>query len=122
MRHLLSLALWLPLGLAATPGPHNGRELFNNSLTLPMLDSIIARQQGVTVNASVKTSVLEGGLLLLGIREVLQHVPLDPATADKYEKYSELVMTGLIPTLANVTADAINPLDLFSVGTQFIKQ
>jgi hypothetical protein len=122
MRHFLSLALLLsvPLGLAAPDGDHC--QLPSKRLSLTMLDSIIARQQGVTVNASVKTSVIEAGYLLTGIREVLQHVELNASTAAKYQQYSKLVMSGLIPGLANATADALLPLDQFSVGTQFIKQ
>ncbi|OBU00250.1 hypothetical protein VE01_01617 [Pseudogymnoascus verrucosus] len=91
-------------------------------LALKMLDSIIAREQGVVVDPSVKTSVIEGGLLLLGISEVLENMPLTQELDEKYESYLDLVMSGLVPVLQNVTVDVRSPLDEFSVGTQFIKQ
>ncbi|KAH8819277.1 Six-hairpin glycosidase-like protein [Xylogone sp. PMI_703] len=91
-------------------------------LALTMLDSIIEREQGLSVNASVKTSVIEGGLLLVGISEVLDHIHLSQAQKSKYEDYMEQVISGLVLSLGNVTADVVSPLDEFSVGTQFIKQ
>lgn len=92
------------------------------SLGLKMLDSIIAHEQGVVVDPSVKTSVIEGGLLLLGISEVLEHLALSEELKAKYESYLDLVMSGLVPVLKNSTVDVTSPLDEFSVGTQFIKQ
>lgn len=112
----------LPLGVAATSTPKGKTKPPPNSLALNMLDSIIARDQGVTVNASVKTSIIEAGLLLIGIREVLHHVELPLSTAEKYGAYVDLVMSGLIPALANVTADKTSPLDKFSVGSEFIRR
>lgn len=91
-------------------------------LALQMLDGLIIREQGITVNASVKTSVIEAGLLLMGIDHILENLPLTGAEEDKYESYLELVMSGLISTLENRTSDETSPLDEFSVGTQFIKQ
>lgn len=94
----------------------------NVPLALKMLDSIIARKQGVTVDPSVKTSVIEGGLLLFGISEVLENIAMSQERKAKYESYLDLVSSGLVPVLMNATADVISPLDEFSVGTQFIKQ
>lgn len=91
-------------------------------LALKMLDSIIARDQGVSINASVKTSTIEAGLLLMGIDTVLENSLLSRALRAKYESYLDLIMSGLIPALMNITADATSPLDEFSIGTQFIKQ
>ncbi|KIN05171.1 glycoside hydrolase family 105 protein, partial [Oidiodendron maius Zn] len=87
-----------------------------------MLDSIIAREQGVSVNASVKTSVIEAGLLLMGIGEVLENMVLSIDQRAKYESYLDLVISGVVPALRNQTADATSPLDEFSVGTQVIKR
>lgn len=103
------------------------RSVINNSssaihIALALLDSIIIRGQGVTVNASVKTSVIEAGLLLMGLDEVLENIPLDALQKGKYESYLELVMSGLIPSLNNLTSDTTSPLDEFSAGTQLIKQ
>jgi hypothetical protein len=118
---LLSL---LPLAIAAALSQDSAIEPSPNTApqALLMLNSIIAREQGVTVNASVKTSVIEGGLLLMGIREVLENLALSDSLKAKYESYLDLVISGLIPTLQNVTADATSPLDEFSVGTQLIQQ
>jgi unsaturated rhamnogalacturonyl hydrolase len=93
-----------------------------DSLALSMLDSIIAQEQGVAVNASVKTSVIEAGLLLTGLREVLHHLDLSSSAKTKYETYADRVMSGLIPALANVTADRTSPLDEFSVGSEIIRR
>lgn len=117
-----SYLLLLPFGLAAGLSFEDKVAPPNNSLALSMLDSIIARRQGISVNASVKTSVIEAGLLLTGIREVLHHVELPSSTAKKYETYRELVMSGLIPALANATADRTSPLDEFRVGAEFIRR
>ncbi|KFY18681.1 hypothetical protein V493_08425 [Pseudogymnoascus sp. VKM F-4281 (FW-2241)] len=87
-----------------------------------MLDSIITREQGVIVDPSVKTSVIEGGLLLFGINEVLENMALSQVSKSKYESYLDLVMSGLVPVLMNSTAAVTSPLDEFSVGTEFIKQ
>lgn len=87
-----------------------------------MLDSIIAREQGVSVNASVKTSVIEAGLLLMGIGEVLENMVLSNDQRAKYESYLDLIISGVVPALGNKTADATSPLDEFSVGTQVIKR
>ncbi|KAB5582905.1 glycosyl hydrolase family 88-domain-containing protein, partial [Coniochaeta sp. 2T2.1] len=115
--------LLLPLGvLAATSTVNDKVSPPKDSLALSMLDSIIVREQGISVNASVKTSVIEAGLLLTGIRTVLQHVKLPPATAERYETYTDRIMSGLIPALANATADRISPLDEFSVGAEFIRR
>ncbi len=92
------------------------------SPALTMLDDIIEREQGVTVNSSVKTSVIEGGLLLMGIHEVLENLELSHARKTKYTSYLNLVTSGLIPGLIAVSPDLTSPLDEFSVGTQFIKQ
>lgn len=120
-----SILLFLvPFGLAAAV-PQDAafkRDLGTMPLGLKMLDSIIARKQGVTADPSVKTSVIEGGLLLLGISEVLENMALDQELQAKYESYLDLVMSGLVPVLTNATADVTSPLDEFSVGTQFIKQ
>jgi hypothetical protein len=121
MRIFCYLAM-LRLGLAASPSLVDKVLPQNNSLALTMLDSIIVRQQGISVNASVKTSVIEAGLLLTGLREVLGHVWLNASTTAKYDEYSQHVRSGMIPALANVTADKTSPLDEFSVGTQFIKE
>ncbi|KAL5345810.1 hypothetical protein ACLOAV_008835 [Pseudogymnoascus australis] len=91
-------------------------------LSLRMLDSIIVRKQGVTVDPSVKTSVIEGGLLLLGISEVLENMDMSQELKLKYESYLDLVTSSLVPVLMNATAGLTSPLDEFSVGTQFIKQ
>jgi hypothetical protein len=91
-------------------------------LALKMLDSIIARDQGVSINASVKTSMIEAGLLMMGIDTVLEKSLLSRALRAKYESYLDLIMSGLAPALMNITADATSPLDEFSIGTQFIKQ
>lgn len=120
MRAPVSLLLF-PLGLAAFPTPEKVSPP-KDSLALAMLDSIIARGQGISVNASLKTSVIEAGLLLTGIREVLHHVALPTSTAEKYQTYMDLVMSGLIPALANVAADRTSPLDEFSVGSEFIRR
>ncbi|KFZ04050.1 hypothetical protein V502_10449 [Pseudogymnoascus sp. VKM F-4520 (FW-2644)] len=109
------LLFLVPFGLAAV-APQG------LPLALNMLDSIIARKQGITVDPSVKTSVIEGGLLLLGISEVLENMALNQELTAKYESYLELVMSGLVPVLKNATADVTSPLDEFSAGTQFIKQ
>lgn len=122
MRIAILLSLW-PIGLATTVPQALAVEQYpNGPLSLAMLDSIILRQQGVTVNASVKTSVIEAGLLLMGIDEVLENIPLSEGLNAKYSIYFERVMSGLIPALMNMTADVTSPLDEFSVGTQFIKQ
>jgi unsaturated rhamnogalacturonyl hydrolase len=113
-----SVAVTAPQDLTVKPRSHPN----TTPLALTMLDSIIAREQGVTVNSSVKTSVIEGGLLLLGINAVLENLALSHALKAKYELYLERVISGLIPTLKNVTLDVTSPLDEFSVGTQFIKQ
>jgi hypothetical protein len=94
----------------------------NTRLSLKMLDSILSREQGVTVDASIKTSVIEAGLLLISIDEVLENMALSRSQRGKYEVYVERVMGGLVPSLMNVTADENSPLDEFSVGTRFIKQ
>jgi hypothetical protein len=112
-----TLLFLIPLGPAAAAVRPD-----TTPLALKMLDSIIAREQGVVVDPSVKTSVIEGGLLLLGIGEVLENMPLTQELDEKYESYLDLVMSGLVPVLQNVTADVRSPLDEFSVGTQFIKQ
>jgi hypothetical protein len=91
-------------------------------LSLKMLDSIILREQGVTVNASVKTGIIEGALLLLGISELLENIPLNCTQKTSYNSYFELVMSGLANSLMNVTVDVTSPLDEFSVGTELIKQ
>lgn len=91
-------------------------------VALDLLDSIIVREQGVTINASVKTSVIEAGLLLFGLDEVLENVILSDVQKDKYESYLKLVMSGLVLSLNNLTSDTTSPLDEFSVGTQFIKE
>ncbi|KAB5566254.1 glycosyl hydrolase family 88-domain-containing protein [Coniochaeta sp. 2T2.1] len=118
-----AIYLLLPFGaLAATSTANEKVSPPKGSLALSMLDSIISREQGISVNASVKTSVIEAGLLLTGIRTVLQHVKLPPATAAKYETYTDSVISGLIPALSNATADRTSPLDEFSVGTEFIRQ
>ena len=93
-----------------------------DSLALSILDSIIAREQGISVNASVKTSVIEAGLLLAGLREVRHHVELSPTAEAKYETYTDRVISGLIPALANVTVDRTSPLDEFSVGAELIRR
>lgn len=92
------------------------------ALALTMLDGIITREQGVIVDPSVKTSVIEGGLLLFGINEVLENMALSQVSKSKYESYLDLVMSGLVPVLMNSTAAVTSPLDEFSVGTEFIKQ
>lgn len=114
----------LPAYIAAAVKPNPARENFpgTNPLALRMLNSIISREQGVTVDPSVKTSVIEAGLLLMGIDEVLANIALSNALKVKYGSYLELVMSGLVPALMNVTSDVASPLDEFSVGTQFIKQ
>lgn len=109
------LLFLVPFGLAAAAP----QEM---PLALKMLDSIIVRKQGITVDPSVKTSVIEGGLLLLGISEVLENMALNQEQKTKYESYLDLVMSGLVSVLKNATTDATSPLDEFSVGTQFIKQ
>jgi hypothetical protein len=114
-----TLLFLIPIGLAAGAAQERPD---TTPLALKMLDSIIAREQGVVVDPSVKTSVIEGGLLLLGISEVLENMALNQGLKDKYESYLDLVMSGLVPVLKNVTADVTSPLDEFSVGTQFIKQ
>lgn len=122
MRIAILLSLW-HIGLAtAVPQALAVEQYPNGPLALEMLDSIILRQQGVTVNASVKTSVIEAGLLLMGIDEVLENIPLSDGQNAKYSIYLERVMSGLIPALMNMTTDVTSPLDEFSVGTQFIKQ
>lgn len=111
------------LALAVAEEAHNGHNKpapVQNGVLEPMLNSIIERQQGLAVNASVKTSVIEIGLLLLGIRETLQHLQLEPSISDNYTAYSESVMSHIIPNLSNTTADDTAPLDEFSVGSQFI--
>ncbi|KFX93115.1 hypothetical protein V490_05001 [Pseudogymnoascus sp. VKM F-3557] len=114
-----SILLFLvPFGLAAAAPKKPGIK----PLALEMLDSIIVRKQGITVDPSVKTSVIEGGLLLFGIDEVLENLALSQEHKTKYESYLDLVMSGLVPVLKNVTADVTSPLDEFSVGTGFIKQ
>jgi unsaturated rhamnogalacturonyl hydrolase len=117
---LFILRAYIAAGAQSKPAGENSPS--TTPLALQMLDSIIAREQGVTVNASVKTSVIEAGLLLMGIDEVLENVALNNALNVKYTSYLELVMSGLIPALMNVTSDKTSPLDEFSVGTQFIKQ
>lgn len=114
-----SILLFLvPFGLAAAAPKKPGIK----PLALKMLDSIIVRKQGITVDPSVKTSVIEGGLLLFGINEVLENLALSQEHTTKYESYLDLVMSGLVPVLKNATADVTSPLDEFSVGTEFIKQ
>lgn len=113
-----TLLFLVPFGLAAA-APH---ELAFVPLALRMLDSIIVRNQGVTVDPSVKTSVIEGGLLLLGISEVLENIAMSQKLKVKYESYLDLVTSSLVPVLMNATAGLTSPLDEFSVGTQFIKQ
>lgn len=110
------------IAAAAQSKPAGENSPSTTPLALQMLDSIIAREQGVTVNASIKTSVIEAGLLLMGIDEVLENVALNNTLNVKYTSYLELVISGLIPALMNVTSDKTSPLDEFSVGTQFIKQ
>ncbi|RDW59181.1 hypothetical protein BP5796_12105 [Coleophoma crateriformis] len=87
-----------------------------------MLDSIIERQQGIAVASSVKTSVLENGLLMKGISAILENMNLSQAQTAKYEAYLDVVTSGAFPSLLNVTADKTTPLDEFSVGTQLIQQ
>lgn len=106
----------------AQHAPINKSQYGAAPLALTMLDSIIEREQGLTVNSSVKTSVIEGGLLLLGISEVLEYIEISPEQKTKYEGYLEQVTSGLASALENVTADTASPLDEFSVGTQLIKQ
>ena len=110
------------IAAAVSSSPVAGQQLCPTPLTLQMLDSIIAREQGVSVNASVKTSVIEAGLLLMGIDEVLEKMVLSNDQRAKYESYLDLVISGVVPALANETADATAPLDEFSVGTQVIKR
>lgn len=114
-----TLLFLIPFGPAAAAAQERQG---TTPLALKMLDSIISREQGVVVDPSVKTSVIEGGLLLLGISEVLENMALSQELEEKYESYLELVMSGLVPVLKNITADVTSPLDEFSVGTQFIKQ
>ncbi|OBT90429.1 hypothetical protein VE02_00760 [Pseudogymnoascus sp. 03VT05] len=114
-----TLLFLIPFSPAAAAAPERPG---TTPLALQMLDSIIAREQGVVVDPSVKTSVIEGGLLLLGISEVLDNMALSQELKAKYESYLDLVMSGLVPVLKNATADVTSPLDEFSVGTQFIKQ
>jgi len=123
--HISTLILCvLPFGLGAavTPEPAVQQQQSKPPLSLVMLDSIISRQQGLAITPSVKTSVIEAGLLLMGINDVLENVALSYAQKTKYETYLELVMSSLVPKLVNVAANVASPLDLFSVGTEFIKQ
>jgi hypothetical protein len=122
--HISTILFTLPVFIAAVAQPEPAGEHLPSTtpLALRMLDSIIARKQGVTVNASVKTSVIEAGLLLMGIEEVMENIALSNTLKTKYESYRELVMSGLIPALMNVSSDATSPLDEFSVGAQFIEQ
>ena len=110
------------IAAAVSSSPVAGQQLCPTPLTLQMLDSIIAREQGVSVNASVKTSVIEAGLLLMGIDEVLENMVLSNDQRAKYESYLDLIISGVVPALGNKTADATSPLDEFSVGTQVIKR
>lgn len=90
--------------------------------SLKMLDSIISREQGITTDAAVKTSVIEAGLLMMGIDSVLDGVGMDRSREVKYQSYFERVVSGLIPVLANGTADARSPLDEFGVGSGFLRR
>ncbi|RFU29018.1 hypothetical protein B7463_g7310, partial [Scytalidium lignicola] len=114
----------LPLSLAANveSKPIHKPMTSKTSLALMMLDSIIDRKQGISVNTSVKTSVIEGGLLLVGISATLEHMDLNYSQKSKYRDYLELITSGLSLSLENVTTDTVSPLDEFSVGTQFIYQ
>ncbi|OBT69754.1 hypothetical protein VE03_00783 [Pseudogymnoascus sp. 23342-1-I1] len=119
-----TLLFLVPFGPVAAASQEPGFEHYPGTmpLGLKMLDSIMARKQGVIVDPSVKTSVIEGGLLLLGISEVLENMAISKELKVKYESYLDLVTSGLVPVLMNTTTDVSSPLDEFSVGTQFIKQ
>jgi len=122
MKVLLRLALFLPLALVSAQD--NGHPAFckaqpmTNSVSLPMLDSIIARQQGLIPDPSVRTGIIEAGLLLSGIRQVLTHVEIPTAKADQYKSYRDQVVSGLMPVL---DAGMSSTLDAFSVGAEFLR-
>jgi len=122
MKGLLLLALFLPLALVSAQD--NGHPTFckaqpmPDSIALPMLDSIIARQQGLIPDPSVRTGIIEAGLLLSGIRQVLTHVQILPAKEEQYKSYRDQVVSALIPVL---DAGMSSTLDSFSVGAEFLR-
>lgn len=124
--HASVLLFLVPFGIGLTTAAPHELACKDCASTVPlalkMLDSIIAREQGVVADLSVKTSVIEGGLLLFGISETLDNMLLNQDSKSKYESYLDLVMSGLVPVLKNATVDVTSPLDEFSVGTEFIKQ
>ncbi|TQV97472.1 cell wall glycosyl hydrolase YteR [Cordyceps javanica] len=83
--------------------------------SLHMIESLMARGQGVTSSGAV-TGTLESGLLALALADAVTHYPASPP-ASRYADYLGRVLAAAAPDLRDAARDATKPLDRFSIHT-----
>ncbi|EFY93669.1 hypothetical protein J3458_015593 [Metarhizium acridum] len=101
--HLLRTAWLLAITAAAS----------QRRMSTLMLDSIVARKQGV-VDSGAASSTLESGILAQAIEDI---ITLYPNTKCHYNHYLSLVLDTASANLTNATIAATKPLDRFSLAT-----
>lgn len=102
--HLLRTAWLLAMTAAACT---------SQRMSTHMLDSIVARKQGV-VDSGAASSTLESGILAQAIEDI---IALYPNTKCQYNRYLSSVLDIASAPLTNATIAATKPLDRFSLAT-----
>ena len=87
-----------------------------------MLESIIARQQGIA-NSGAATGQIELGIFQHALQQtILSYGTPDSAQMDRWSSYLDKSVQSGVLSLLNASRDALYPLDRLSLGNALLNQ